>query len=69
MGGVKYIEIRIIDGATVGKLKQQITSAKYPGLELSMKSMLVTINREYAADESVLPECAEVAMFPPVSGG
>ena len=67
-GGVKHIEINVIDGATVGMLKEQITR-EYPGLEASMKSVLATINREYAADESVLPEGAEVAMFPPVSGG
>ena len=30
---------------------------------------LITINREYAFDEAVIPPGAELAMFPPVSGG
>jgi molybdopterin converting factor small subunit len=31
--------------------------------------MMAAINREYAADEQVIPEGAEIAFFPPVSGG
>jgi molybdopterin converting factor small subunit len=34
-----------------------------------MKSVLTTIDREYAFDEAVIPSSAEIAMFPPVSGG
>ena len=30
---------------------------------------LITINREYAFDEAVVPTDAEIALFPPVSGG
>jgi molybdopterin converting factor small subunit len=44
-------------------------SSDYPNLKESMKSVLITINREYAFDEAVIPQSAEVAMFPPVSGG
>lgn len=32
-------------------------------------TVLVSINREYADDEQIIPEGAEVALFPPVSGG
>jgi molybdopterin converting factor small subunit len=41
----------------------------YPNLKESLKSVLITINREYAFDEAVIPQHAEVGMFPPVSGG
>jgi molybdopterin converting factor small subunit len=34
-----------------------------------MSSVLMTINREYAFDEAVVPPNAEIGMFPPVSGG
>ncbi|MBA4380190.1 MAG: hypothetical protein C0393_05880, partial [Anaerolinea sp.] len=61
-------EIEIPEGATVGQLKDQI-GRDYPNLEQSMQSVVVAINREFAFDESILPESAEVAMFPPVSGG
>ncbi len=68
MGGLRAIEIDLPEGATVRDLKNQITKT-YPVLAESMKSVLTTINREYALDEAVLPDGAELAMFPPVSGG
>jgi len=34
-----------------------------------MASTLVSVNREFAFDENVIPEGAEIALFPPVSGG
>jgi len=49
-------------------LKEKI-SAEHPNLKQSMSSVLITINREYAFDDAVIPENAELAMFPPVSGG
>lgn len=66
--GAKSLEIEIPEGATVGQLKDQI-SCDHPNLQQSMQSVVVAINREFAFDESILPESAEVAMFPPVSGG
>jgi molybdopterin converting factor small subunit len=53
---------------TIIGLKHKL-STDYPGLKDSMKSVLVTINREYAFDEAVIPSEAEIALFPPVSGG
>ena len=67
-GGAKFIELNLPDGATVQALKTQV-AREYPALEQNMKSVLTTINREYAFDEAVLPDGAELAMFPPVSGG
>lgn len=67
-GGAKFIELDLSDGATVQMLKLQI-AREHPGLEQSMKSVLATIDREYALDDAVLPDGAELAMFPPVSGG
>ena len=66
--GAKSIELDIPSESTVQGLKDQI-SAEYPNLKASMSSVLITINREYAFDEAVIPENAELAMFPPVSGG
>jgi molybdopterin converting factor subunit 1 len=67
-GGAKFIEVDLPSGATVSMLKEQIAH-EHPALEASMQSVLSTINREYAFDEAVLPDGAELAMFPPVSGG
>jgi molybdopterin converting factor small subunit len=41
----------------------------HPRLEKVRTSMMTAINREYARDEQVIPENAEIAYFPPVSGG
>jgi MoaE-MoaD fusion protein len=66
--GTKSIELDIPGDLTVQGLKDKI-STEYPKLKESMSSVLVTINREYAFDEAVIPINAELAMFPPVSGG
>jgi molybdopterin converting factor subunit 1 len=66
--GTRSMEMEIPAGLTVQGLKDHITQTQ-PNLAESMKSVLITINREYAFDEAVIPEGVEVAMFPPVSGG
>jgi molybdopterin converting factor subunit 1 len=66
--GTKSIELDIPPDLTVQGLKDKI-STEYPNLKESMSSVLVTINREYAFDEAIIPINAELAMFPPVSGG
>lgn len=66
--GTKSMELDVPVDLTVAGLKQMI-SEEYPNLKDSMKSVLITINREYAFDEAVIPQNAEMAMFPPVSGG
>jgi molybdopterin converting factor subunit 1 len=66
--GTKSMDLDVPSDLTVQGLKDQI-SDEYPNLKDSMKSVLVTINREYAFDEAVIPQNAEVALFPPVSGG
>ncbi len=66
--GKKSIELDIPQDMTIEELKAKL-SKDYPNLEQSMKSVLVAINREYAFDEAVVPSNAEIALFPPVSGG
>ena len=74
--GTKSLDIEIPEDTTVQDLKADDISylnrrraRDYPSLEQSMESVVISINREFAFDESVVPESAEVAMFPPVSGG
>ena len=66
--GTKTMELDIPAHLTVQGLKDKISS-EYPNLKESMSSVLITINREYAFDDAVIPQNAELAMFPPVSGG
>ena len=66
--GTKSMELELSSNLTVQELKDKI-SDEYPNLKDSMSSVLITINREFAFDDAVIPENAELAMFPPVSGG
>ena len=66
--GVKTLDLDIPMDLTIQGLKDKL-AAEYPNLKESMKSVLITINREYAFDEAVVPSNAEIALFPPVSGG
>jgi molybdopterin converting factor subunit 1 len=64
----KSLELDIPDDMTIQGLKDKLAS-DIPNLKESMKSVLISINREYAFDEAVVPPNAEIGMFPPVSGG
>jgi len=66
--GTKSVEVDVSDDLTIQGLKDKL-SVDYPNLKESLKSVLITINREYAFDEAVIPPNAEIGMFPPVSGG
>ena len=66
--GTKSMELEVPADLTVQGLKEKL-SHEFPNLKESMSSVLITINREYAFDDAVIPPNAELAMFPPVSGG
>lgn len=66
--GTKAAEIEVPVGTTVSALKMRVVK-DYPSLDKAMESAIVAVNREYAPEEAVLPDRAEVAFFPPVSGG
>ena len=66
--GTKSTELEIPADTTVQALKGLVVDS-YPGLKETMDTVVISINREFAFDESIVPENAEVAMFPPVSGG
>ena len=66
--GTKSLEMDVPAIFTVRELKDKL-AADYPNLKESLSSVLVTVNREYAFDEAVIPPDAEIGVFPPVSGG
>ena len=66
--GKPEITLLVEDGLTVGKLKARLEAA-YPTLRPWLKVALISVNRQYASDEDAIPADAEVAVFPPVSGG
>jgi molybdopterin converting factor subunit 1 len=66
--GTRSVELDVQPGATIEQLKAVLIE-KYPGLNGLMEHCLASINHEYRFDESEIPTSAEVAFFPPVSGG
>ena len=66
--GMKALELEIPDGMSVQALRDQL-SRDYPNLRESLKTVVVSINREFAFDDAIIPAEGEVALFPPVSGG
>jgi len=66
--GTKSTDFEIPTETTVQDLKTMIVDT-FPGLKETMDTVVISINREFAFDENIVPENAEVAMFPPVSGG
>lgn len=66
--GLSQAEIALPEGATVADLKADL-AGRYPGLAPFMNSVLVSVNQNFAFDEDAIPSQAEVALFPPVSGG
>ena len=66
--GTREEEVEISADFTIGDLKQMYRK-KYPMLEMAMDHLIAAVNQNFAQDEMVIPESAEVAFFPPVSGG
>ena len=66
--GKKEISLSITDSSTVADLKSQVADL-YPQLTSHLETTLVSVNKEYGFDEEIIPVGAEVALFPPVSGG
>ena len=66
--GMKAISLDIPHGSTIAELKGQIADL-YPLLAPHLETTLISVNKEYGFDDEVVPEGAEVALFPPVSGG
>ncbi len=66
--GTSKLMVELPAGATVSTLKQ-ILGEQIQAIEPLLITSVVSVNREFAFDEDILPEGAEVGIFPPVSGG
>ncbi len=66
--GTKSMELDLPADLTVQGLKDKISN-EYPNLKDAMSSVIITVNREFAFDDAVIPPNADLAMFPPVAGG
>jgi molybdopterin converting factor subunit 1 len=66
--GTRSIQMQISSGTTVAGLRTML-GEKFPPLAGLVDHSLVSINQEYVFNENQVPDGAEVALFPPVSGG
>ena len=66
--GSSQISLEVEPGIQVSDLKS-ILGDRFPNLVPALDSVLVSVNKEFAFDEDEIPPDAEVALFPPVSGG
>jgi len=64
----RSLRLSLPAGETIGGLKNRLT-LQFPALQGLMEHCLASINHEYRFDEDAIPAEAEVAFFPPVSGG
>ena len=68
--GTRSAELEIAPGTSIEQLKGLLVD-RFPGLGAQglLLHCLAAVNHEYRPDEATIPDDAEVAMFPPVSGG
>jgi len=66
--GTRQTEFNLPAGTTIAQLKI-LTAEKFPGLQGSLDHCIAAVNHNYQPEEIEIPEQAEVAFFPPVSGG
>jgi molybdopterin converting factor small subunit len=66
--GRPAVSLSLPDGATVADLRAGL-AARYPELLPLAPALLIAVDSRYAGDGEPLPPGAELAAFPPVSGG
>ncbi|HEY2761945.1 MAG TPA: molybdopterin converting factor subunit 1 [Pirellulales bacterium] len=66
--GTAMLELELPASATVGELRQALI-ARIPQIASFGQHLRLAINSQYADDSMRLPENAEIACIPPVSGG
>lgn len=66
--GTGHLLLDLPDGSDVTALKAALAE-RHPPLAELLPSALTSVNQEFALPDETVPDGAEVALFPPVSGG
>jgi len=66
--GKPRITMTLPDDGTISSLKEDLVKT-YPDLRIAMRTALLAVNQQFGFDDDPIPDGAEVAVFPPVSGG
>ncbi len=68
LAGTRETIVELPEEPVVKDFKSHL-QIKFPGLSPTLNTGLISINQEFAFDSDTIPDGAEVAIFPPVSGG
>jgi molybdopterin converting factor subunit 1 len=68
LAGAPSRDLTLPDAPTVADLRRALGET-IPALQPLLPRLHVAINNNYAADSDTVPQDAEIACFPPVSGG
>jgi molybdopterin converting factor subunit 1 len=68
LAGRDAVSVAVPAGAKVGDLRRQL-AADVPALAGLLAKSVFAVGGEFAEDGHVIPDGAEVALIPPVSGG
>ncbi len=66
--GERRMSKTIPDDMLISGLKEMLVD-EFPGLKEIMALVIVSLDHEFAFDNSSIPSGSEIALFPPVSGG
>ena len=66
--GREVIEVELTTAPTVAHLRSAIVE-QHPPLAEVIRHVRFAVNNDYAADSTLIPATAEIAVIPPVSGG
>jgi len=66
--GMRSAELQIPAQTNIAALKS-ILVEKFPALNGLLSHTLTSMNQEYVFDDAIILDHAEIALFPPVSGG
>jgi molybdopterin converting factor subunit 1 len=66
--GTRQLDLPLAPETRIRDLKALLAN-RLPALRPNLASALIAVNHEYAFDDDVIPTDAEIAIFPPVSGG
>lgn len=62
------MDMDVPENLNVQELRNMITK-QFPNLVDVLPNVIVSINQQFAFNEDIIPDQAEIAFFPPVSGG
>jgi len=69
LAGMPAMTVELPSGATVGELRSALRRDLSPAFAALIVRSRIAVDCEFADDSAVIPDGAELALIPPVSGG